>query len=145
MKWRARPLRHVELYDVAATPSIADDRPMGSGTTNRHGMPRLPPGQYETTKSPVRNISGHSSVTMERWRLHVVGAVASPLVLTWPHCIDGFEQGDRTNLPLAEALKGEGVSSRHGCSTCRQPPCSAIASARRATPNVRTTNMALAK
>src|SRR5689334_10474235 len=99
---------------------------MGSGTTNRHGMPRLPPGQYETTKWPVLNISGHPSVTTERWRLHVVGAVSSPLVLTWSHYIDGFEQGDTTNLPLAEALKGEGVSSRHGCSTCRQPPCSAI-------------------
>lgn len=87
MKLRAR-----FLHDVEATPSIADDRPMGSGTTNRHGMPRLPPGQYETTKWPLLNISGHPSVTTERWRLHVVGAVSSPLVLTWSHYIDGFEQ-----------------------------------------------------
>jgi hypothetical protein len=43
-------LRARFLHVVEATPSIADDRPMGSGTTNRHGMPRLPPGQYETTK-----------------------------------------------------------------------------------------------
>jgi DMSO/TMAO reductase YedYZ molybdopterin-dependent catalytic subunit len=92
MKLRARFLR-----DVEATPSIADDRPMGSGTTNRHGMPRLPPGQYETTKWPVLNISGHPSVTTERWRLHVVGAVSSPLVLTWSHYIDGFEQVDDTS------------------------------------------------
>ena len=39
-------LRERFLHDVEARPSIADDRPMGSGTTNRHGMPRLPPGQY---------------------------------------------------------------------------------------------------
>ena len=39
-------LRERFLHDVEATPSIADDRPTGSGTITRHGMPRWPPGQY---------------------------------------------------------------------------------------------------
>ena len=31
----------------AATPARADTAPEGTGPANRHGMPRLPPGQYE--------------------------------------------------------------------------------------------------
>ena len=35
------------------TPSVADDKPQGSGPENRHGMPKLPVGQTETEKWPV--------------------------------------------------------------------------------------------
>jgi DMSO/TMAO reductase YedYZ molybdopterin-dependent catalytic subunit len=92
MKLRAR-----FLHEAGATPSIADERPMGSGTTNRHGMPRLPPDQYETTKWPVLNLGGHPSVTTAHWRLRVLGAVRSPLVLTWSDYSHGFEQVEDTS------------------------------------------------
>ncbi len=90
-------LRARFLSDVHATPSMADDRPLGSGATNGHGMPRLPPDPYETTKWPVLDLGGRPSVTTEHWRLHVFGAVSSPLVLTWSDYTHGFEQLDDTS------------------------------------------------
>jgi hypothetical protein len=60
-------------------------------------MPRLPAGQYETTKWPVLNISGHPwgddgalALACSRGRVFTVG-------LTWSHYIDGFEQVEDTS------------------------------------------------
>ncbi|MDO9375422.1 MAG: sulfite oxidase-like oxidoreductase, partial [Ferruginibacter sp.] len=33
---------------IGQTPSMADDRPMGKGKPNRHGMPLIPVGQVLT-------------------------------------------------------------------------------------------------
>lgn len=90
-------LRERFLRDVQATPSLADDRPMGSGPANRHGMPRLPPGQVETKKWPVLDLGGRPDVTQDRWRLRVYGAVAAPLVLRWPNFMDAFDHVDDTS------------------------------------------------
>lgn len=90
-------LRERFLRDVQVTPSIADERPSGTGPVNRHGMPRLPPDQYETTKWPVLDLGGRPVVTHERWRLRVYGAVQAPHVLTWTDLIEGFEQVDDTS------------------------------------------------
>ncbi|MDB4944127.1 MAG: oxidoreductase molybdopterin binding [Labilithrix sp.] len=76
MKLRARFLSH-------ETPSMADDRPMGSGPPNRHGMPRLPPEQVETTKWPVLDLGTKPVVPRDRWKLRVDGACRRPLVLDW--------------------------------------------------------------
>jgi hypothetical protein len=38
------------------TPSVADERPMGKGKINRHGMPEIPVGQTETNKWPVLDL-----------------------------------------------------------------------------------------
>ena len=43
---------------IKQTPSVADDKPMGKGNPNRHGMPVLPVGQVITTKWPVLDL-GH--------------------------------------------------------------------------------------
>lgn len=90
-------LRERFLRDVQGTPALADERPMGSGPANRHGMPRLPPDQYETTKWPVLDLGGRPTVTKERWRLRIYGAVAAPYVLTWSDFMDEFEQVDDTS------------------------------------------------
>ena len=90
-------LRDRFLRESQATPSLADTRPMGSGPVNRHGMPRLPAGQYETTKWPVLDLGGRPAVTQERWRLRVYGAVASPLVLTWDSFMHDFTHVDDTS------------------------------------------------
>jgi DMSO/TMAO reductase YedYZ molybdopterin-dependent catalytic subunit len=68
---------------AAASPSIADDRPQGSGPRNRHGMPRLPPDQTETHKWPVLDLGIQPEVPRERWTLTIDGACATPLTLRW--------------------------------------------------------------
>ncbi len=65
------------------TPAAADTKPLGSGPPNRHGMPKLPIGQYETKKWPVLDLGIHPDVPLERWSLTVDGAVESPLTLFW--------------------------------------------------------------
>ncbi len=78
MKLRARFLK-----DADATPSVADARPMGSGPKNRHGMPQLPPDQYETRKWPVLDLGVKPTISRERWRLTIDGACARPVTLDW--------------------------------------------------------------
>ncbi|MEZ4366555.1 MAG: molybdopterin-dependent oxidoreductase [Kofleriaceae bacterium] len=52
----------------AASPSMADPRPQGSGPANRHGMPRLPPDQTETRKWPVLDLGIQPEVPTSAWR-----------------------------------------------------------------------------
>ncbi|GAB3172058.1 sulfite oxidase-like oxidoreductase [Telluribacter humicola] len=68
---------------MKATPSVADDRPLGTGPANRHGMPKLPVGQYLTQKWPVLDLGYHPDVSLERWRLTIRGEVENPVILTW--------------------------------------------------------------
>jgi DMSO/TMAO reductase YedYZ molybdopterin-dependent catalytic subunit len=76
-------LRERFLDRMQGTPSLADGAPMGSGPTNRHGMPRLPPDQYETRKWPVLDLGIKPEVPTEGWSLDVVGAVRRPVSLRW--------------------------------------------------------------
>jgi DMSO/TMAO reductase YedYZ molybdopterin-dependent catalytic subunit len=91
---------------LRATPSLSDAEPMGSGERNRHGMPRVPPGQAVTKnqKWPVLDLGETPEVPRDRWRLDVDGAVASPLSLSFDelmalpqrtvdadfHCVTGW-------------------------------------------------------
>ncbi len=68
---------------MEATPSLADGEPMGTGPTNRHGMPQLPPDQYETRKWPVLDLGVKPEIPTSRWSLAVDGAVKRPLALAW--------------------------------------------------------------
>ncbi|MEZ4451757.1 MAG: sulfite oxidase-like oxidoreductase [Nannocystaceae bacterium] len=68
---------------MRSTPSIADDRPQGSGPPNRHGMPRLPPDQYVTKKWPVLDLGQKPLVDREQWTLTVDGACERPTTLRW--------------------------------------------------------------
>ncbi|GAB2801857.1 sulfite oxidase-like oxidoreductase [Rhabdobacter roseus] len=68
---------------IKSTPSLADDQPLGSGPANRHGMPKLPEGQFETQKWPVLDLGYKPDVSLERWRLRLDGEVENPVVLTW--------------------------------------------------------------
>lgn len=65
------------------TPSVADLRPMGIGSENRHGMPKVPVGQTSTVKWPVLDLGYHPTVPLDRWRLTIDGEVEKPMVLTW--------------------------------------------------------------
>jgi DMSO/TMAO reductase YedYZ molybdopterin-dependent catalytic subunit len=78
MKLRERFLGRIER-----TPAVADARPGGSGAPNRHGMPRLPPDQYETRKWPVLDLGVRPRVPREAWTLTLLGACKHPTTLTW--------------------------------------------------------------
>ena len=65
------------------TPSVADGRPMGTGSPNRHGMPVIPVGQVATVKWPVLDLGVQPEVLLDKWRLTVGGAVEHPVTLTW--------------------------------------------------------------
>jgi DMSO/TMAO reductase YedYZ molybdopterin-dependent catalytic subunit len=91
---------------LRATPSLADPAPLGDGPRNRHGMPKEPPGQnvFEKREWPVLDLGATPSVSPERWRLTVDGAVQTPLELTFAdllalpqvdeeadfHCVTGW-------------------------------------------------------
>jgi DMSO/TMAO reductase YedYZ molybdopterin-dependent catalytic subunit len=101
-------LRDRFLKRMAATPAASDLRPMGSGPTNRHGMPRLPVGQTETGKWPVLDLGIQPNLSIEAWRLSVDGAVGEPLSLSFGellampqvddtsdfHCVTGWSRMD---------------------------------------------------
>lgn len=88
MKLRERFIARIE-----STPGMADDAPQGTGSANRHGMPRLPVGQYETTKWPVLDLGVHPEIPKDKWRLRIDGACAHPVVLTWDDFL-ALEQTD---------------------------------------------------
>jgi DMSO/TMAO reductase YedYZ molybdopterin-dependent catalytic subunit len=91
---------------IAASPARADSAPQGEGPANRHGMPREPPGQnvFEVHEWPVLDIGQTPKISLERWRLTIDGAVATPLSLSWAdfqalpqvddaqdfHCVTGW-------------------------------------------------------
>ncbi|MDF1564497.1 MAG: molybdopterin-dependent oxidoreductase [Deltaproteobacteria bacterium] len=92
----------------------------GSGEPNRHGEPKLPPGQRPTTKWPVLDLGEHPRIEPEQVRLVVDGAVAHPLELSWEellqlpqveeesdfHCVTGWSQMDLrfTGVRLVDLL-----------------------------------------
>ena len=55
----------------------------GTGTPNRHGMPKLPPGQHEVKNWPVLDLGVHPELTRELWELSVRGEVEKPFTLDW--------------------------------------------------------------
>jgi DMSO/TMAO reductase YedYZ molybdopterin-dependent catalytic subunit len=68
---------------MATTPSLADDNPLGSGESNRHGMPKLPEGQYDTKKWPVLDLGVRPQIATSDWTLELSGACNSPVCLSW--------------------------------------------------------------
>jgi DMSO/TMAO reductase YedYZ molybdopterin-dependent catalytic subunit len=91
---------------MKATPALSDPSPQGEGPRNRHGMPKVPPGQNEFTPAewPVLEWGDRPVIAPERWKLVVDGACASPLSLTYQdllalpqseqdvdfHCVTGW-------------------------------------------------------
>ena len=65
------------------TPSVADNRPMGKGEPNRHGMPAVPVGQTVTVKWPVLDLGEQPHIDFKDWRLKINGTVENPVELTW--------------------------------------------------------------
>ena len=68
---------------ISATPSMSDDKPMGKGKPNRHGMPLIPVGQIITKKWPVLDLGIQPSISLQEWSLRIDGAVEHPVQLNW--------------------------------------------------------------
>ncbi len=62
---------------------FAGKTPVGTGPTNRHGMPKLPVGQREVKNWPVLDLGDVPAIDHADWRLVVDGLVERPLSLTW--------------------------------------------------------------
>src|SRR5262249_56175656 len=65
------------------TPSVADERPQGSGPPNRHGMPKLPVGQRQVTNWPVLHLGAQPTIPTSRWSLQLDVAGEQPRTLSW--------------------------------------------------------------
>lgn len=65
------------------TPSVSDNKPLGTGPANRHGMPLVPVGQHVTEKWPVLDLGYQPNIPLNKWRLIVDGEVENPVMLTW--------------------------------------------------------------
>ncbi|MDP2654142.1 MAG: sulfite oxidase-like oxidoreductase [Candidatus Omnitrophota bacterium] len=61
----------------------AEGEVLGSGPANRHGMPKLPPGQREVPNWPVLDLGIQPDIPLDKWRLEVKGEVGQPYVLNW--------------------------------------------------------------
>jgi len=78
MKLKARFEKQIKL-----TPSVADNKPLGTGVLNRHGMPVVPIGQTITKKWPVLDLGTTPYILPDKWRLVIDGEVNTPVSLTW--------------------------------------------------------------
>ena len=68
---------------MRSTPSVADNKPMGKGNPNRHGMPVVPVGQTITKKWPVLDLGILPEIELPDWKLVINGAVEHPVELNW--------------------------------------------------------------
>ena len=68
---------------IRSTPSMTDDQPLGTGPTNRHGMPELPIGQTLTRKWPVLDLGVLPSITRDEWELVVDGECEEPVRMSF--------------------------------------------------------------
>ena len=68
---------------MRGTPAASDERPLGSGQPNRHGMPKLPAGQTMTNGWPVLDLGRLPNVPLSKWELLLDGAVEQPVRLAW--------------------------------------------------------------
>ena len=93
MKLKARFEEKIKL-----TPSVADDKPLGKGKPNRHGMPVIPVGQTITKKWPVLDLGEQPKIEMDKWQLTVDGAVERPLVLTWDDFMNLPQSSDTSDF-----------------------------------------------
>lgn len=88
----AARMRLRERFD-AKNSSLVEQPAMGTGPENRHGKPKLPPGQHAVSGWPVLDLGRKPKVALEDWRLEITGACHAPRTLTW---------SDYQALPMVE-------------------------------------------
>jgi DMSO/TMAO reductase YedYZ molybdopterin-dependent catalytic subunit len=76
-------LRERFLKQSENTPSVSDQKPLGTGPLNRHHMPSIPKGQILTEKWPVLDLGLTPDVSRDLWHLKVDGAVKQEILLNF--------------------------------------------------------------
>lgn len=89
-------LRERFFDKIDKTPAMSDAKPGGSGEPNRHGMPKLPPGQYSTKKWPVLDLGVKPNIATSDWTLAVDGACEAPVTIDWAELM-AMEQVEDTS------------------------------------------------
>jgi len=108
----AKRQRFIERQ-IDAHPDVVDvdfegQSPVGTGPSNRHGMPRLPVDQREVPHWPVLDLGVVPHVSRAEWQLEVGGLVENPVSLAWQdfmalpqvedtsdfHCVTGWSRMD---------------------------------------------------
>lgn len=103
-------LRQRFLDAMSRSPGVADERPLGRGEPNRHGMPKVPVGQTPTAQNkwPVLDLGRHPRISLDEWKLQVDGECHHPVTLSWRdlmsleqvddasdfHCVTGWSRLD---------------------------------------------------
>jgi DMSO/TMAO reductase YedYZ molybdopterin-dependent catalytic subunit len=63
--------------------SLFSKRTVDPAATNRHGAPKLPPGQLHTDKFPVLTYGPVPRIDLATWKLEITGLVTTPRSWTW--------------------------------------------------------------
>lgn len=100
-------------------------KPEGSGPTNRHGMPQLPPNQRKVETWPVLDLGMIPDVDRANWKLEVDGLVEQPYSLDFDgllglpqiedvsdfHCVTGWSRMDNhwKGVRLADLAEKAGL------------------------------------
>jgi DMSO/TMAO reductase YedYZ molybdopterin-dependent catalytic subunit len=82
----ARRLKYIErqiALDKGVNVRFRNQEPEGSGSQNRHGMPKLPIGQHEVKNWPVLDLGEQPEVSTDEWKLEVGGEVENSFTLRW--------------------------------------------------------------
>ena len=61
----------------------ADREVQGTGEANRHGMPKLPPGQHEVKNWPVLDLGVQPAIPKDMWSLEMRGYIEKPQAFDW--------------------------------------------------------------
>lgn len=80
---RGKMNRAKDKRGILAGGKIPEGEIQGSGPANRHGMPKLPPGQREVPNWPVLDLGVQPDIPLDQWTLEVKGEVEHPFTLNW--------------------------------------------------------------
>jgi DMSO/TMAO reductase YedYZ molybdopterin-dependent catalytic subunit len=83
---------------MKATPSVSDNKPLGTGKSNRHGMPLVPVGQVITKKWPVLDLGVQPDISLADWKLTIDGEVEHPVVLGWNDFMELPQSNDTSDF-----------------------------------------------
>jgi DMSO/TMAO reductase YedYZ molybdopterin-dependent catalytic subunit len=75
--------RQIKLHTDAVNVRFRGMAPQGTGSPNRHGMPKLPVGQHEVKNWPVLDLGEQPDVDLSRWKLEVGGLIENAFTLDW--------------------------------------------------------------
>lgn len=95
---------------MKSTPSMADDKPLGKGKTNRHGMPEIPVGQTVTSKWPVLDLGIQPNIPLHEWQLQLDGEVEHPITLSWQDFLDLPQTSDVSDFHCVTTWSKLGMS-----------------------------------